>query len=66
MAPSVAQIEKAENSASTFPTKALPVNTKPVVEGTSALAVQETTKPHIRRQIDEEGGTTTAKVIAIQ
>ncbi|OBT64932.1 hypothetical protein VE03_05675 [Pseudogymnoascus sp. 23342-1-I1] len=62
MAPSVAQVEEVQNASITLPTKTLPLTTKQTaVENPAAPAVIETTKPNITRQIDKEGGTTTAK-----
>lgn len=66
MVQSVVQAEKVQNAPSSFPTKMLPTTTKQDIENVAAPAVVETTKPNIRRQIDEEGGNTTAKVFALQ
>ncbi|KFZ19095.1 hypothetical protein V502_03821 [Pseudogymnoascus sp. VKM F-4520 (FW-2644)] len=61
MVSSVVQVEEIQNASRTLPTKTLPITTKQAVENAAAPAVVETTKPNIRRQIDKEGGTTTAK-----
>lgn len=66
MAQSVVQAEEVQNASSSFPTKILSATTKQTIENTAAPAAVETTKPNIRRQIDKEGGNTTAKVVTIQ